>query len=134
MYVCMCVSVCVCVLCVCVLCVCVSPPLTGRPLTGNTSLAVSGMRLQSLGDGVRLVAALALGTALPFLQLLGFDPGATNGPEEINALRLVYVLPPWLFYAISVAILWRYPISAARLDRLKSAFNRREVRRQFLRR
>ena len=95
---------------------------------------ISGSYIAVWSLGSKLVAALALGTALPFLQLLGFDPSATNGPEEINALRLVYVLPPWLFYAISVAILWRYPISAARLDRLKSAFNRRGVRRQFLQR
>ena len=96
----------------------------------KSSENISGSYIAVWSLGSKLVAALALGTALPFLQLLGFDPNATNGPEEINSLRLVYVLPPWLFYAISVAILWRYPISAARLDRLKSAFNRREVRRQ----
>ncbi len=96
----------------------------------KSSENISGSYIAVWSLGSKLVAALALGTALPFLQLLGFDPNAVNGPAEIDALRLVYVLPPWLFYAISVVILWRYPISAARLHRLKSAFDRREARRQ----
>mgnify|MGYP001163617548 FL=1 len=93
----------------------------------SENIAGSYIAVWSLGS--KLVAALALGTALPFLQLLGFDPNGINGADEIDALRLVYVLPPWLFYAVSLAILWRYPISAERLRRLKSAFDRRENRR-----
>ena len=95
----------------------------------KSSENISGSYIAVWSLGSKLVAALALGTALPFLQFLGFDPTTTNGPEEINALRLVYVLPPCLFYAISVVILWRYPITASRLDRLKIAFDKRETRR-----
>lgn len=96
----------------------------------KSSENISGSYIAVWSLGSKLVAALALGTALPILQLLGFDPNQTNGPEEINALRLVYVLPPWLFYAISVIILWRYPITAERLGSLKAAFARREARRE----
>jgi len=98
----------------------------------KSSENISGSYIAVWSLGSKLVAALALGTALPFLQFLGFDPNQTNGPAQIDALRWVYVLPPWLFYAISVVILWRYPITAERLDRLKGAFKRRDARRASL--
>ncbi len=92
------------------------------------NIAGSYIAVWSLGQ--KMVAALALGLALPFLQLLGFDPNGNNGPEEIRALALVYVLPPWLFYFLSVLIIWRYPISSSRLMRIREAFERRDARRE----
>lgn len=91
------------------------------------NIAGSYIAVWSLGQ--KMVAALALGLALPFLQILGFDPAGNNGPDEINALALVYVLPPWLFYALAVMVIWRYPITSSRLVRIREAFNRRELRR-----
>ena len=76
-----------------------------------------------------MVTALALGLALPMLELLGFDPSGNNGPKEIQMLSYVYVLPPWLFYATAVLIIWRYPITSERLSRIRSAFDRRDERR-----
>jgi Na+/melibiose symporter-like transporter len=76
-----------------------------------------------------MVGALAIGLALPFLQFMGFDPNRENGPEQIEALSYVYVLPPWLFYATAVAFIWRYPLSGERLIRLRAAFDRRDSRR-----
>ncbi len=90
---------------------------------------VAGSYIAVWSLGQKMVAALALGLALPFLKLLGFDPGGNNGPEEIQALSFVYVLPPWLFYALAVAVIWRYPITSSRLVRLRMAFNRRDQRR-----
>ena len=78
--------------------------------------------------GQKMVAALALGLALPFLQLLGFDPAGGNDAEQIRALALVYVVPPWLFYALAVVVIWRYPITASRLQRIRAAFERRDAR------
>lgn len=91
-------------------------------------LAGSYIAVWSLGQ--KLMSALALGTALPLLQVLGFDPNAQNTPQQIDYLRWVYVLPPWLFYALAVAFIWRYPISSARLTRLRTAFERRSARRR----
>ena len=91
------------------------------------NIAGSYIAIWSLGQ--KMVGALAIGLALPVLQYLGFDPSGDNGPEQIRALSIVYVLPPWLFYAIAVAFIWRYPLSGERLIRLRVAFDRRDARR-----
>ena len=95
---------------------------------GGENISGAYIALWSLGQ--KLVAALALGIALPFLEWLGFDPNGTNGQAELDALSYVYVIPPWIFYACAVLVLWRYPISAARLARIRAALERREARRQ----
>jgi Na+/melibiose symporter-like transporter len=91
------------------------------------NIAGSYIAVWSLGQ--KLVAALALGLALPFLQYLGFDPRGVTGPEQAQILALVYVIPPWILYALAIAFIWRYPISASRLARMREAFNRRDARR-----
>ena len=75
-----------------------------------------------------MVTAIALGTALPLLELLGFNPNDALTHDQLRTLAYVYVLPPWLFYATAAAILWRYPISKLRLDRIRSALDRRDLR------
>ena len=91
------------------------------------NIAGSYIAVWSLGQ--KMVGALSLGLALPFLQLLGFDPSGGNSPDEIRALAWVYVGPPWLFYIIAVLVIWKYPITSNRLSRLRQAFERRENRR-----
>ncbi|MDH3642426.1 MAG: MFS transporter [Gammaproteobacteria bacterium] len=91
------------------------------------NIAGSYIAVWSLGQ--KLVAALALGLALPLLQYLGFDPSGDNGPEQIRALSLMYVIPPWLFYALAVVVIWRYPITSTRLLKIREAFDRRDQRR-----
>jgi GPH family glycoside/pentoside/hexuronide:cation symporter len=91
------------------------------------NIAGSYIAVWSLGQ--KMVAAVALGTALPFLQYLGFDPNAAAGPEQSQILSVVYVIPPWILYALAIAFIWRYPISGPRLERLREAFNRRDARR-----
>ena len=90
---------------------------------------ISGAYIAVWSLGQKMVTALALGLCLPFLEYLGFDPNGNNGPTEIQALAYVYVFPPWLFYATSVLIIWRYPISSERLTRIRKAFQRRDERR-----
>lgn len=90
---------------------------------------VSGAYIAVWSLGQKLVIAVALGTALPLLGLLGFEPNAEHTPEQLRTLAYVYVLPPWLFYAAAVAVLWRYPLSEVRLERLREALERRAARR-----
>ncbi len=90
------------------------------------NVAGSYIAIWSLGQ--KFVMALALLISLQLLEWFGFDPQGNNGPAELNALSYIYVLPPWLFYAIAVVILWRYPISATRLSRIRAAFDRRDQR------
>ena len=92
------------------------------------NMAGSYIAIWSLGS--KMVGALALGISLPLLQLLGFDPRGGNSAEEINILAFMYVVPPWIFYASAILIIWRYPISASRLKKIRSAFIRRDQRRE----
>lgn len=96
----------------------------------SENIAGSYIAIWSLGQ--KMVGALALGLALPFLQYMGFDPKGNNGPEQIEALALVYVIPPWIFYATAILVIWRYPISSSRLSKIRSAFDRRDARRANL--
>ncbi len=96
----------------------------------SENIAGSYIAIWSLGQ--KLVGAVALGLALPFLQYMGFDPKGNNGPEQIEALALVYVIPPWIFYATAILVIWRYPISSSRLSKIRSAFDRRDARRANL--
>ncbi len=71
-----------------------------------------------------------MGLALPTVAYFGFDPKGTNGPDELLALSLNIVVVPTLLYALSVFVIWRYPLSAERLGRLRGAYARRQARRQ----
>lgn len=90
---------------------------------------VAGSYIAVWSLGQKFVMALALLIALQLLELVGFDAQGDNSPEALRALAYVYVFPPWCFYAVAVLILWRYPISAARLKRIRAAYDRRDQRR-----
>ena len=92
---------------------------------------VAGSYIAAWSLGTKLVQAVALGTALPLLQYLGFNPAGNNTAHAIDMLRWVYVLPPWLFYMGAVVFIWRYPISAIRLQRLRDLFDQRDKRKEY---
>jgi Na+/melibiose symporter-like transporter len=95
-------------------------------LRSGQHVAGSYMAVWSLGQ--KLSQALAIGIALPTLSWFGFDPRGDNGPAELLALRLNLAALPTLLYAASVFVVWRYPLSAERLERLRAAFLRRQNR------
>jgi len=92
---------------------------------------VAGAYIAVWSLGQKFVIALSLLLALQLLEATGFDAKGDNSPAELRALSMVYVLPPWLFYAAAVLILRRYPLSAPRLERLRSALDRRSARREL---
>ncbi|MEZ5557016.1 MAG: MFS transporter [Pseudomonadales bacterium] len=92
------------------------------------SIAGAYMAVWSLG--AKTTQALAVGISLPLLGMFGFDPRTENGPEEIAALRYAIALLPSTCYLLAIAIIYRYPITRVRLDRLRRGFEARERRRQ----
>ena len=52
----------------------------------------------------------------------------TGYQAQLRTLAYVYVIPPWLFYAAAVTVLWRYPINELRLRKLRAALEKREKR------
>ena len=85
------------------------------------------MAVWSLGQ--KFFQALGVGMALPIVSYFGFDPNGTNGPDELWALTFTLTIPPLLLYAGSVFVIWRFPLSEARMKRLREGFQRREDRR-----
>ena len=90
-------------------------------------VAGSYMAVWSLGQ--KFFQAIAVGMALPIVSLFGFDPKSENGPTELFALTLTLTIPPMLLYLGSVFVIWRFPLSEARLKRLRQKFILRQDRR-----
>jgi len=94
---------------------------------------IAGAYIAVWSLGQKLVAALALGLALPALELFGFDPSRVNDQAALDALAYIYVVPPWIFYTIGVITMLRYPVSSARLNKLRLAFKRKDARKESIR-
>ena len=97
----------------------------------RSSENISGAYIAVWSLGQKLVAALALGLALPTLELFGFNPALENNQSAIDALAYIYVFPPWLFYALGVVTILRYPITSIRLEKLRLAFDKKDKRKEI---
>ncbi len=78
----------------------------------------------------KLVAAFAAGFALNAVALFGFVATGENGPTQILALRVVFVVLPILCYVAALCVMWNYPISEERHGRLMALLQRRSERRE----
>ena len=77
----------------------------------------------------KLVIAFAAGFVLNLLALFDFDARGANGPDQIMALRVVFIFLPVVFYVAAFLVMWNYPISEARHQRLLGLLERRRQRR-----
>lgn len=77
----------------------------------------------------KLVAALAAGFALNAVALFDFQAAGDNGPTQILALRVVFVFLPIICYVAALCVMWKYPISEERQNRLMELLHRRNERR-----
>lgn len=73
--------------------------------------------------------AVGLFLALQFLELAGFDPkGLTTTAAGLLALRAEYAVLPGLFFLVATLLVWNYPLTHARHQRLVARLKRRELR------
>lgn len=77
----------------------------------------------------KLVIAFAAGFVLNVLAFFDFQATGNNGPDQINALRVVFIFLPVFFYVIAFLVMWNYPISEGRHKRLIGMLERRMARR-----
>ena len=63
--------------------------------------------------------ALAVGIAFPLLAFAGFDTTAEIQPRAASALALLYGLLPVAFKVAAIALVWNFPLNAARQDLLR---------------
>ena len=70
----------------------------------------------------KLPASFGPWIALMGLALFGFDPdpNVVNGPDQLFGLSFLFALFPSLFYLVSGAIVWNYPITEARHKELRA--------------
>jgi GPH family glycoside/pentoside/hexuronide:cation symporter len=80
--------------------------------------------------------SLAIGPwlALSALGFFGFEskPGLIEDPQQKLALQCIYILSPPLFFSLTAAIAWRYPITEQRHLKLRDALRKRRDRRTAL--
>ncbi|MFT6462115.1 MAG: Na+/melibiose symporter-like transporter [Maricaulis maris] len=85
-----------------------------------------------LGLSEKLAAAIFTGVALNIVGLLGYHAsGGVDGSTDIGvlSLRLVYCLGPIALYALSLPLIWSYPLTPTRHARLHAGLARRNLRR-----
>ncbi|MBC2778947.1 MFS transporter [Parasphingopyxis marina] len=76
----------------------------------------------------QIAPALAVGTALPMLDWLGFSASQDNSPEALDALRYVYCLAPLPFYVIAAVLLLWFPLDDRRHGIIRRRLERRRLR------
>jgi len=65
------------------------------------------------------------------LGYFGFDAsaGANNTPEAIMGLKYTYALLPTFIFVLAGLVIWNYPITRERQQRIRAAIERRDARR-----
>jgi glycoside/pentoside/hexuronide:cation symporter, GPH family len=76
----------------------------------------------------KLATALSVGIAFPILEAAGFRADGPNPDGALTALVVLYAMVPIACKLAAVALLWTYPIDAARQARLRRLVERRLAR------
>jgi glycoside/pentoside/hexuronide:cation symporter, GPH family len=76
----------------------------------------------------KVAPALGIGITLPFLQWLGFHPGAHNSQSSLGALKYVYCFGPVPFYVIGGLLLYWFPLNARRHGIIRRRLLQRQAR------
>ena len=92
----------------------------------------AGTYFAVLGLSEKLAAAIFTGLALNIVGLLGYHAsGGVDASTDIGvlSLRLVYCVGPIALYALSVPLIWSYPLTPFRHARLHASLTKRNQRR-----
>lgn len=76
----------------------------------------------------KVAPAIGIGITLPFLQWLGFHPGAHNSQSSLDALKYVYCFGPVPFYVLGGLLLYWFPLTARRHDIIRRRLLQRQTR------
>lgn len=86
----------------------------------------AGLYMAVLSFVTKVATAVAIATALPLLQWLGFDPASTIIPAGSRALVFVTLLFPAALLSACAYIAWHHPIDRRRHDAILQRLRRRE--------
>jgi Na+/melibiose symporter-like transporter len=102
--------------------------------TALTGRGRAGTFFAFWGIATKLALALAVGLAFPVLDLFEFDPAAAvQPPLATTVLAALYSLVPVAFKLGAIALVWRFPLTRARQQRLRQVIDRRRRRVESLR-
>jgi len=87
----------------------------------------AGLFFALWGIADKLSVAVAAFLALTLLNLFGFDPKIENGEGPLLALSILYLLVPSVFSIIAAAIIWKYPVTRERHQRIRDRLLRKEI-------
>lgn len=87
----------------------------------------TGLFFALWGMATKLAFALAVGIAFPLLDWFGFRAGAENDAGARFGLAALYALFPVAFKLAAIALMWRFPLTAARQRELRQAIDARSA-------
>lgn len=69
--------------------------------------------------------SIAIGLTFWTLAFIGFQPSAPNTPEAIDAMMLLYIVPPTIVSVLIAVVMWRFPLDEARQRELRRIIDER---------
>jgi Na+/melibiose symporter-like transporter len=94
--------------------------------TVNTGRERSALYFSMLTLAAKLGAALAIGTILPVLVWVGFDPWGKNTQATLDGVRFVVAATPTLVLFAVAAIMWNFPLDRERQSSYRIELDRRK--------
>jgi Na+/melibiose symporter-like transporter len=92
--------------------------------TVRTGVQRTGLYISLLVLTNKAGIALAVGLAFPLLEYAGFTPKAANSQATLDHVRQLFVIGPVICFAIVAAIIWRFPLTAAKQREIRSQLDR----------
>lgn len=74
----------------------------------------------------KAAAALVVGISLKLLDVVGFVPDMYNGDDALLVLAILFGVCPIVFKILALAVVWRYPLTAARQAQLRAEIQERQ--------
>ncbi len=86
--------------------------------------ARAGLQFALWGMSTKLALAGAVGLALYGVEAFGFDPAVPTDQGKL-ALVVIYALIPVVIKAVAIAVVWRFPLTAAKHAVIRRRLSRR---------
>ena len=99
--------------------------------TARTGENRAAMFFSAWSLATKLASSLGASLGLWALGWVGFDAslGMENTPAAIMGMKYVYALLPAAIFILAGVVIWNYPLSKERQQRIRAAIDRREIRR-----
>ena len=83
------------------------------------------MALWGMADKFAIAASAAI--ALPLVEFFGFNAQATNDASGLSALHYSFCFVPCVFFFLSIAFIWNYPLTSEKHSELQRSLQERNL-------